>query len=91
MAQKKLGKWQDDDNIPDAVKQAADAYDAAYTKKAKALGVMNSAKEKVIDLMKEHNVKSVPIRSGAKRLVLEDGYSVKITKPQSQNEAADVE
>lgn len=77
-----LGDWLDD--IPEAVQKAADEYDKAHTDAQKAKGKFNTAKQNVIDKMREHKVKRVPIRNGEKFLVFRAKDGVVIKKPQEK-------
>jgi len=74
-----LGDWLEE--VPDAVQDAADAYDKAHTAKSKADGKLNTAKERVIEQMKDHNCPRVRVRNGAKILVLASTDKVKYEKP----------
>ena len=83
MAKKKatgqLGDWLEE--IPEDVQNAADAYDKAHTAKSKADGKLNTAKESLIDKMRERKIKRVRVRNGAKFLVLGATAKVVYEKP----------
>lgn len=74
-----LGDW--GDKYPEAVQTAADDYDKAHTAKGKAQGKLNTAKDNLIDRMKEHGVKRVRIRNGEKFLVVDSTDKIKYEKP----------
>lgn len=76
------------DQVPEAVQEAADAYDEAHGKHQKSKEKLNTAKERVIERMKETGCPRVKIRNGEKWLVLHDHETVKIEKPQEHPAAA---
>lgn len=80
-----LGDWLDD--VPEAVQEAADAYDKAHAAKTRADGKCNTAKENVIAAMKEHNVPKCRIRNGEKVLELSSMDKVRIRKPEASTDA----
>lgn len=80
-----LGDWQDE--IPDEVQKCADAYDAAHTSKSKASANLTTAKDSLIESMKEHGVNRVRIRNGEKYLVLDIKDGVRYEKPKEPTAA----
>ncbi len=80
MAKKQLPGLEDTPEVK-AVREAADEYVKAKRAKARALAKMNDRKERLIELMQEHDVKSVKIDDGDKVLELDDTVKLKITKP----------
>lgn len=82
-----LGDWQPE--IPEEVQKAADTYDAAHTAKSKAQAKLNTAKDSLIESMKEHGVKKVRIRNGEKFLELGATDKVSYKKPQEKPEDQD--
>lgn len=74
-----LGDWLE--KIPKRVQECADAYDAAHTAKGKASAKLNSAKDTLIEAMKEHEIQRVRIRNGEKFLVLDVKDGVRYEKP----------
>jgi hypothetical protein len=74
-----LGDWLEE--IPPEVQKCADAYDAAHTAKSKAQAKLNTAKESLIDSMKEHGCKKVRIRNGEKFLELGATDKIAYKKP----------
>jgi hypothetical protein len=74
-----LADWLDE--IPAEVQKLADAYDAAHTSKSKAAAKLNTAKDSLIESMKEHRCGKVRIRNGEKFLVLDVKDGVKYEKP----------
>ena len=74
-----LAAWLD--QIPEEVQTAADAYDEAHQAQQEAKAATNSAREKVIETMKEHDCQRVPIRNGEKILTLGVTDKVTIEKP----------
>jgi len=81
-----LGDWLEE--VPEAVQEAADAYDKAHTAKSKADGKLNTAKERLIDTMKEHGTPRVRVRNGAKTLVLGATDKVTYEKPAEEKPPA---
>ena len=75
-----LGDWLE--QIPEEVQKLADAYDAAHTSKSKASAKLNTAKDSLIESMKEHGCSKVRIRNGEKFLVLDVKDGVKYQKPE---------
>lgn len=82
-----LGDWQEE--IPDEVQKAADAYDAAHTAKSKAYAKLNTAKDSLVESMKEHGVQRVRIRNGEKFLELGATDKVSYKKPKEKPEDQD--
>lgn len=86
MAKKKprgqLGDWTD--TIPEDVQEAADAYDSAHKAAQNAKAKFNSARDRVIEKMREKKIKRVPIRNGEKFLVYRAKDGVVIKKPQEK-------
>lgn len=74
-----LGDWQEE--IPKRVQECADAYDAAHTAKGKASAKLNTAKDTLIEAMKENDIRRVRIRNGEKFLVLDVKDGVRYEKP----------
>ncbi len=79
-----LGDWLDE--VPEEVQAAADAYETAHKAKAKAVGKFNTARDNVIEKMKETGTKRVPIRNGEKFLRLDEQDVVKIEKRKDAEE-----
>ncbi len=82
-----LGDWQDE--IPEEVQSAADAYDAAHTAKSKAAAKLNTAKDSLIESMKANDVRRVRIRNGEKFLELGATDKVSYKKPASKKDDED--
>jgi hypothetical protein len=74
-----LGDWLE--QIPEEVQKLADAYDAAHTSKSKASAKLNTAKDSLIESMKEHGCSKVRIRNGEKFLELGATDKVCYKKP----------
>lgn len=81
-----LGDWLEE--VPEAVQEAADAYDKAHTAKSKASGKLNTAKESLIEKAKAHGCKRVPVRNGAKFLVISATDKVTYDTPKEDKPAA---
>lgn len=82
-----LGDWQEE--VPDEVQKCADAYDASHTAKGKASAKLNTAKDSLIESMKENSVNRVRIRNGEKFLVLDVKDGVRYEKPKEEPSARD--
>ena len=74
-----LGDWLDE--IPPEVQKLADAYDAAHTAKSKAQAKLHTAKDSLIESMKENDCRKVRIRNGEKFLELGATDKVSYKKP----------
>lgn len=68
------------DKVPQAVQDAADAYEKALKAKNKAAGNFNTAKDNIIAQMKEHGVTKVRVRDGSKYLEMSVDEKVKLHK-----------
>ncbi len=75
-----LGDWLEE--VPEEVQEAADAYDKAHTAKTKTQGKLNSAKDILIDVMREHKVDKVRIRNGEKLLTISATDKITYEKPE---------
>lgn len=75
-----LGDWLDE--VPEAVQDAADEYDKAHSAKTKAQGKLNTAKDTLIEKMREAGVKKVRIRNGEKILKLSEMDKITYAKPE---------
>lgn len=82
-----LGDW----SIPEIVQTAAEEYDSANKRYQKAKADLNTARDNVIAAMKEHDVATVPLRDGAKKLVMSEVEKLTIEKPKKGKKGADGE
>lgn len=82
-----LGDWLDP--IPEAVSEAAEAYDKAHSKAQKVKGELNTAKETLIEKMIQTGCKRCPIRNGEKFLELQEREAVKYAKPKEKPGVSD--
>lgn len=78
-----LGDWLD--KIPEAVKDAAEEYDKLFSQRSKLNGKLNTAKENVIQAMKDEKCDRCPVRNGAKVLVLDETKKVVYETPKKQD------
>ena len=62
-------------------------YDKAHLARSKAAGKLNSAKDRLIEIAKKHKVNKVPIRNGAKDLVLDITDKITYEKPKAPDES----
>lgn len=75
--------WQD--QYPEPVMALAEEYDKAHTAHQKTKGKLTTAKENLIEAMKEHDCPKVRIRNGEKFLRLTHTEQVKIEKPKQDD------
>jgi hypothetical protein len=80
-----LGDWLDE--VPDNVQELADKYDAAHRAKAKATSAFNTARDGLIEAMREAGCKRVRVRSGDKLVVLSDEWKVTLEQPKDDKGA----
>ena len=66
--------------VPEDVQERADAYASALRKLGGAKGKLNTAKEVLIQAMKDADISEVKIYSGNKRIVLTAKDTLKIKK-----------
>ena len=78
--QKPLPTMEDEFKVPRSVQKAADAYNDALLKKGRAIAAFNTAKDKVLDAMKEHGIKKVRVmKEGGGFRLFEHDTTDKIT------------
>mgnify|MGYP007059416323 FL=1 len=75
-----------EDDVPEVVQQAADKYKKSLEAKNKAASKANTAKEKCIELMIEHDIDKLKILDGAKVIEFATTPRLKNRKPEELSE-----
>ena len=79
-----LGDWRE--KVPEEVQKATEDYVASLRDANKAREAMNNAKSQCLAVMDEHNIDSVPIDEGGKRLVRYSEMKLRTKKAEDEPE-----